>query len=398
MKKLLAAAFAALLVSPLAAAGILDESELFRTPEVRSAERYKEYHVDGLDSLLLEALPAPDGSKCFVFAYFGLPDSPKPENGYPAVVLQHGNSDTCFPMIAKRWRDRGYAVISYDHYGNLPVASCNYLKRPVVEESLQAKMKTKGHSNDAALRETWAPNIRSCACHANTYMRSRPEIDRDRIFLVGVSHGALNGLIVAGADHRFAGYACCYGCGHLALGSEKTPYHARVKADPRFNPENFLSSISCPVLWVVGSNDFAFEQVCWQKSIDDTATTDNQAAIVGLDHGARAANYGIVYRWIDSKCGRDIPLPKLGKNTRNGNFVECSVLDPGAGIAEAKLCFSRDAVVTRDSKWETVDAKVDGNRISATLPDGATAFFFSAGDRDYNGEKMPVSSPFTMVR
>ncbi|MCQ2378707.1 MAG: hypothetical protein MJ016_05795 [Victivallaceae bacterium] len=396
MKKFFRASLAAAALPLFAADNLFDEAELFRIPEVRSAAHYEKYRVEGLESILLESMPDADGGKCFVFAYFALPESPMPEKGYPAVVLQHGNTDTCFPMIAKRWRDRGYAVISYDHYGNLPETACSYMDRPVVGESLQAKRKFKLNSRDPRMREIWAKNIWSTATHAHTFLRGCKKLDADKIFLVGVSHGALNGLIVAALDHRFAGFACCYGCGYLDLGSEKTPYRTMDGFDPAFDPKNFLDKISSPVFWVVGTNDFAFEQICWQTSIDHTPSTDNQAAVIGLDHGARAANYDVVYRWIDARCGRDAALPQLGNNIRKHDRVACAVLCAGEGIKEAKLCFARDAVVTRETQWETVDADIAPDKLSAALPAGATAYFFSALDR-VSGEKMPVSSPFTTI-
>lgn len=380
----------------LNAAEWLPEKELFRTPEVRKATGYEKYDVDGLQSVLLESLPAPDGSKTFVFAYFALPSSPKPEKGYPAIVLQHGNTDTCFPMIAKRWADRGYAVIAYDHYGNLPETSAGFMQRPVVAESLQAKMGVKFQSGDPALHRVWIKNIWSCASHACTFLREQKEIDADRIFFLGVSLGAVNGLISAGLDSRFAGYICCYGCGFFHIPDASGSF-IRL-SDPAVDPAKIVGKIKMPVLWIVSPNDFAFGQVNWQTSIDHTPTTDNQAAIPGLTHGGWAANYPLAYRWVDHLCGRDSALPKLGKSQRRDNVAFAPVLCGGDGIKEANLCYTREEKITPDTKWETLRAVIGKTEITAELPADTTAFFFTATDRDYPGGAMPVSSSFTRVK
>ncbi len=373
-----------------------DDAELFRTPEVRPATAYSKYDVEKLQSILLEALPAPNGEKTFVFAYFALPDGDAPKGGFPAVVLQHGNTDTCFPMIAKKWRDRGYAVISYDHYGNLPETSAHFMKRPVVAESLQAKLNKKFNSDAPNLLRIWERNIWCCASSACTFLRSQKEINPDRIFLIGVSLGAANGLFTAARDPRFAGYVCCYGCGFF---DHSTVIGLYGKDGGYVNdPQTVVGKIKMPVLWIVGVNDFAFSQINWQMSVDHTLSTDNQACIPGLTHGGWAANYPLACRWIDHLCGRDSALPKLGRNILRQNRAFAPILNPGDGITRAQLCYTLESRINHETVWKTLPATVENSQVSAELPAGTTAYFFTATDRDYPDIDMPVSSPFTQVK
>ena len=66
---------------------------------------------------------------------------------------------------------------------------------------------------DAPPRDQWTYHAVAAGIIAHSLLRSRPEVDAERIGLTGISWGGYLACIVAGVDHRFRFAAPVYGCG-----------------------------------------------------------------------------------------------------------------------------------------------------------------------------------------
>ncbi|MCQ2379265.1 MAG: acetylxylan esterase, partial [Victivallaceae bacterium] len=218
-KTILAAALVTTLGAAAGEAMTWEREELFDAPQILPDTGLEKYRVDGVRSFLLEGPRTADGKRTYAYAYYALPDGEAPEGGFPAVVLFHGGGGTAFASYVKTWRDRGYAAITFDHYGQEPAADLPRPQRPVLKDSWHHYAGTFGEG-DNAMRHLWVHNGVALAVRANTFLRAQKEINPDKIGLLGISWGSVMGSIAASLDGRFAYAALCYGCGHWDLGAD----------------------------------------------------------------------------------------------------------------------------------------------------------------------------------
>ncbi len=383
------------------------EKELFAIPATLPDTGLEKFRVDGLTSFLLEGAETSKGEKTFAYAYWGLPDTPAPAGGYPGIVLVHGGGGTAIPYYANMWRKRGYAVIIFDHYGQAPLLEPNQIdgafprhKRPTLKNSWFDRA---GHFSEAKRfdRNCWIHNVIPLITRANTFLRSQKEVNPDKIGLAGISWGAVTGSIAASFDKRFDYAILCYGCGHWDKGFGKKSFTKYGKEI--FDPKYFAKNITIPVYWVAGTNDNAFEIPHWESTYTDAPGTDAKSLVIELDHDHVGWAYEGVYRYADSRNGRDTAFPLLSNSVVNGNTASCKIISPGDGIIKAELCYTLDRkekAVSR--KWQTIAAEIDQDVVSAPVPAGAKSLFFNVYDRIYSGKSHnedldKASSSYTRV-
>src|SRR5437763_1717647 len=123
-----------------------------------------------------------------------------------------------------------------------------------------------GHWDVAAdEKDMWTYHAVAAVIRAHSLLRSLPEVDPHRIGITGISWGGYLTCIVAGLDHRLQMAVPVYGCGFLGEDSVwKTGSLARMSSEARqlwlreFDPSQYLNSVNCPILFLDGSNDFAY--------------------------------------------------------------------------------------------------------------------------------------------
>jgi len=86
--------------------------------------------AEGVKALFYEGAKF-KGQPTRVFAYYGAPKevSAEPGKKVPAMVLIHGGGGTAFDRWVKVWNSRGYAAISMDLCGCVPIREGNSWKR-----------------------------------------------------------------------------------------------------------------------------------------------------------------------------------------------------------------------------------------------------------------------------
>src|SRR5690606_22159173 len=108
---------------------------------------------------------------------------------------------------------------------------------------------------------------------AHSLLRSQAGVDPQRIGVTGISWGGYLTSILAGVDERFAFAIPVYGCGYTnehafaetikALGQERGERWMRW-----WDPSTYLPKAKMPMLWVNGTNDFAYTMNAHQKSYE----------------------------------------------------------------------------------------------------------------------------------
>ncbi len=91
---------------------------------------------------------------------------------------------------------------------------------------------------------------------ALTYLLTRPEVDKTRIGLVGLSMGAITGAILGGVDERISAFALCVGGDALLPAARVMPPGARRNATFAVSPSLYVGHIAPrPLLMINGKAD-----------------------------------------------------------------------------------------------------------------------------------------------
>jgi len=368
---------------------VWDIKSLGRPPAFQPAQ---DISAPGVKAIFYEGLPY-QGKPSRVFAYYGIPEAPR-KGRLPAMVLIHGGGGTAFDAWVRLWNSRGYAAIAMDLCGSVPVGSYGKWQR----HDAGGPPGWGGFDQiDWPREDQWTYQAVADVILAHSLLRSFPEIDPGRIGVTGISWGGYLTCIVAGVDQRFRFAVPVYGCGFL--GDNSTWLSTFEKLGPEkarrwlewWDPSVYLARARMPLLWVTGSNDFAYPLDSLQKSYRLARGQRNLCIRVRMPHGHGGAgeNPGEILTFANSCLGRGAPLANVVKQGRSQNQVWAKFKSE-FGINRAELNFTRDVGKWQDRKWETVPAEIDqpSRKVTARLPDGVKVYYLNLVDQ----REMVVSS------
>ena len=386
------------------AGSMWDMKTLTATPKVYPAEGF--HSTETMRALFFEGPPY-RGKPTRVFAWLGIPsrrdegrgarDEGKPAKSQPStlappasrlpgMVLVHGGGGTAFDNWVKLWNDRGYAAISMDTCGCVPKGTYGNWHR----HELGGPPGWGGFDQiDQPREDQWAYHAVADSILAHSLLRAQPEVDPDRIGLTGISWGGYLACIVAGVDHRLKFVAPVYGCGF----TNEHGFAASVAASGKdkgarwmrwWDPSVYLKDAPMPMLWVTGTNDFAYTFNALQKSYRLPSGPRTLATRVRMPHGHGPAGEAPkeIQVFADSLLrGRD-PLPKITGQGRDGNQV-WATFESKQPVTKAELNITRDRGHWQERKWDTLPAQVSSpGKVAATLPEGVSVYYLNLFDRD----------------
>jgi len=362
-----------------------DLTALFNAPQVFPADNQQ---VEGVKSFFYEGISY-KGKPTRVFAYYGKPSVSVGEekDKFPAMVLIHGGGGTAFDRWVKLWNSRGYAAIAMDLCGCVPVGTYGNWQRH--DQGGPPGWDASFGQLDEAIENQWTYQAASAAILAHSLIRSFPEVDADRIGVTGISWGGYLTCVVAGLDARFQFAVPVYGCGYLGENSVWLPAFEKLGPDKakvwltQWDPASYLGRVKMPMLWVNGTNDFAYPMDSWQKSYRLPKGAVELCLRVRMPHGHGAAgeNPEEIRVYADQMLRRGKSLAKIVDHGRNDTDVWAR-FDSSSPIAMAELEFTMDTGRWQDRKWESIPADVDhtAKRVTATIPEGAKVCFLNLFD------------------
>ena len=271
---------------------------------------------------------------------------------------------------------------------------------------------------DEPVGDQWMYHAVADCILATSLLSSFPEVDAKRIGITGISWGGIITCIVAAVDERLKFAAPVYGCGHLGevpgwLKSHGPPPAVGLRpaggsdgdAARRWldlwDPSRYLSRVRMPMLWVAGTNDFAFPLPQLQASYRQPQGERTLAVRVNMVHGqGQGAAPEEIAAFADSivrpsrASGSSDGSPPLARLTGQGTDGKTAWARFAAArpVVKAEFNFTRDGGLWKDRKWQTAaaelkaaegpgDAKaMPGREVRATVPDGATAWYFNLID------------------
>ena len=323
-----------------------------------------------------------EGKPTRVFAYYARPKSGK--GPFPGVVLVHGGGGKAFAEWATLWADRGYAAIAMD------LGGCGPEGKRLVDG-----MPGQGHpekflafDGDEESRRLWTYHAVAAVIRGHSLLAAREEVDAERTGLTGISWGGYLTCIVAGVDDRFKVAVPVYGCGFLhenscwlgefaRLGPEQTKRWVK-----HFDPSRYLPGVRCSILFMNGTNDFAYPLDSYQKSYNSVPGNVDLRIQVRMPHGHQQGwapkEIGL---YVDAVLKGGDPLPKLGKMKTTGRTASAPFSSKGPILA-GQLHYTADTGKWSERKWESLEAQLADGTVTAELPtNGPLVYYLSVTDK-----------------
>jgi dienelactone hydrolase len=284
------------------------------------------------------------------------------------------------------WNARGYAAIAMDTCGCLPGGE--HGKRP--RHEMGGPGGWGGFDQLAkAPEDQWPFQAVADVLLAHSLLRARPEVDPERIGLTGISWGGYLTCIVSGVDSRFRFAAPVYGCGFLGEDSTWKDNIARLGAPGqewlrRWDPSVYVGQAAMPMLWVDGTNDFAYPLDSLQKTYRLPKGERTLSTRVRMPHGqgpgaAPEEIHAFADRWLKGGPA----LGNVSAPTVSGETISASYELPQAP-AKAELNFTKATGPWKERLWETIPAELDAEKHStrAQLPAGTRVAFLNVIDQE----------------
>ena len=337
--------------------------------------------AEGMKAVTFTGVPF-RGKPTRVFAWLGVPKV-EPGQKVPAMVLVHGGGGTAFDEWVRLWTKRGYAAIAMDTCGQVPIG--NY--GAWIHDQQGGPPGWGGLDQvDWPREDQWTYHAVADVILAHSLICSLPEVDPERTGMTGISWGGYLTCIVAGVDHRFKLAVPVYGCGFY----RDTIFEGELnKLAPEqaarwmewWDPSGYLGGADLPILWVTGSNDFAYTLNALQLSYRLARGPRSLCIRLRMPHahGGPGENPEEIQVFADSILKSGIPLLRITDSGAEGTNVWATYATKSP-VLKAELNFTRDTGRWQDRKWESSAANLAEGRVSASLPSGTRVYYFNLFD------------------
>jgi dienelactone hydrolase len=338
--------------------------------------------VDGVQAVFIDG-PVQEGRKTRVFAYYGIP---KAADGgkVPAMVLVHGGGGSAFASWVKLWMDRGYAAISMDTCG--AISGGGYRNHP--RHEMGGPPGWGGFDQiTKPLEDQWTYHAVSDVMLAHSWIRAQDGVDADRTGITGISWGGYLTCIAAGVDDRFKFAAPVYGCGFLTDNSAWLDAFAKMGPENKekwranWDPSVHLPQAKMPMLWVTGTNDFAFPMDSLQRSYQ-LPQGDRFLAIrprMPHGHGAAGEAPAEILAMADAVLKGGPAMAKVALGARHGRKVSATWTG-GRQMVSAALNYTTDEGPWQKREWKEVPTSPGDGRVEGELPEGTKVYYFNLQD------------------
>jgi dienelactone hydrolase len=343
-----------------------------------------DHDVERVHAIFYDGVPW-KGKPTRVFAYYGIPEV-RPGETVPAMVLVHGGGGSAFAPWVKLWVSRGYAAIAMDTCGC--ISSGGYSNHPRDPEGGPAGW--GGFDQvDQPIEDQWTYHAVADVILGHSLIRTLPGIDPKRTGITGISWGGYLTCIVAGIDPRFRFASPVYGCGYLGDNSAWLPNFEQMGSERArkwlslWDPSVYLPRARMPMLWVDGTNDFAYPLDSVQKSYRLPRGRRTLATRVRMPHGhgGPGENPEEIHAIADSVLRKGVPLAAITGSGRDGQTA-WAAFSGKASIVRAELNYTTDSGRWQDRLWHTAAASLDTgkHRASVMLPAGTTVYYLNLFD------------------
>jgi dienelactone hydrolase len=373
-------------------AEVLALSQLAEAPSMMDAEGFE--NREGIRPIYFDALDY-EGKPTQVFAWLGLPE--KRAGKVPGIVLVHGGGGTAFRAWVKKWTEQGFAAIAFAHEGQVERREA---KKKWAKHDWPGPRRN-GHYQDVAkpLKDQWMYHALADTVLANSLLRSLPEVDADKVGIMGVSWGGVITSTVMGIDNRFAFAIPTYGCGHMAdvdnhwgaaLGSNT--FYREV-----WDPVHYLPRAEMPALWFSWPEDHHFPLDSQAASYGAMKGDYMVSLLPGMKHSTPASyNPPDSYAFAESIVRDGKPWCRQREAKAEGNMFEV-IFESSKTLEHAMLISTTDTGFTGSREWVESVADLqhrNGRWVAiAKIPEETVACFMNI-----NADELTASSDYVEIK
>lgn len=364
-----------------------DPSAVWDLPHLRETPHVREWQREFIGEatpIMIEGEPW-HGRETMCFAFYGVPEWASPVNPAPGIVLVHGGLGTAYPEWVRMWVRRGYAAVCVDTCGALPVRTDNgeWMANPEGGPRGWGRIDLA----DEPEREQWVYHAVAAVMRSHSFLRSLPNVDTRSIGLTGISWGGFLACVAAAADDRFAYAVPVYGCGfnyehpHWIDGN---PEDMLRKWASLWDPSVYLPFVRCPMLWVDGTNDFAFalDRVRRSAALAPVRHCFSTHLRMVHGHGAPGESPREILAFADhyARGGRDVV--RIGECRVADAKISADFDSGGRQVVDAELLWTTDGADVKwcNRYWRNCGVAgfdpASGN-VTAPLPPDAYAWMFN---------------------
>jgi dienelactone hydrolase len=344
--------------------------------QLRGAPKVAWNEAEGcIRSLYYEGLPY-QGRSTRVFAFLGLPPEATAENPVPAMVLVHGGGGTAFSEWVQLWVDRGYAALAMD------LAGCEADRRRMADGGPDQTHTQKFDDLAGGVTNAWTYHAVANVIRGVSLVKALPEVDTQRVGITGISWGGYLTCLVAGLDQRLKVAVPVYGCGFLQENSCWLEDFSRLGPElaqqwtRELDPRQYLAQAEMPILFINGTNDFAYPLDSYQKTYRLVKQPRRLCVTVRMPHGHQAGwapqEIGL---FVDSILRDGKPLPRVLDAARVNEQVKVE-FESILPLDRAELHFTTDQGPWRERSWTTVPASLQSDQVLVKLPDERPIVYF----------------------
>jgi dienelactone hydrolase len=383
-----------------------DRKALFATPDFKAVppavEVISETTAEGVTTTELYFAGAPfDGAPTRIYAFYARPAAP---GKYPGVVQLHGAGlATLSPAPAQFYAKHGYACISIDWAGpgTNGMGSPNRTGRMSSFNSegsvARPQLLPDGTPDKTKPWQVTPPEVNAItngvrfALRAFMFLRSRPEVDANRLCLEGTSMGAHLSLLVLGQDPTIKAAAVKYGEGYIRdlpgyFGGAFGPLTLAPKdqqdawlavLDPKYDEPNYHAK----VLLLSGTADMFFMMPIVLKTYE-AIPTDKRLVMEPNDNHGQIFNQDLPLRWFNAVFGLAPAYPEAATPTATveGDGLRLSTTLTGPSqFTKVEFWIDRGSINTwshagaippggHDTRWVAAPATQGGDTWEATVP------------------------------
>ncbi len=377
---------------------VLALGQLTKAPQIFPAEGFA---VEGtMRPLFYEALPY-RGKATRVFAWLGVPANAKGK--LPGIVLVHGGGGTAFKEWVRRWNAQGFAAIAIAVEGQTDRPKTDGKRGDSWQRHEWAGPARDGLYGDSAepLADQWMYHAVADTVLAHALLRSLPEVDAEKVGVMGVSWGGIIVSTVMGIDTRFAFAIPTYGCGQL---HEVDNASGRVLAHNAlyrelWNPVLHLADAKMPALWFTWLRDIHFPLTAQSASYRAAGGPRMVAVLPEMKHSHPAAwTPPDSYAFAIAVVATGKPWARMIAQ-HHGEGRATAEFESDKPVQSAVLLHTAGIGFTGSRDWQSTPAQLDASgtriRVTAPLPPGTTAFFFNldAGGLTLSSDFAEIPSP-----
>jgi dienelactone hydrolase len=340
-------------------------------------------HPGERGAIFFDGLPF-RGKPTRVFAWYGAPE--KRLGKVPGIVLVHGGGGTAYKEWVRRWNEHGFAAISIAVEGQT--------------DEPDPKTRWKRHAwsgperdgiyadSSLPLADQWMYHAVADTVLANSLIRSFPEVDADKVGLMGTSWGGVITSTVIGIDTRFAFAIPTYGCGSMAEAENQwgKALHDNAVYREVWDPVRWLPHAHMPVLWFTWLHDVHFPLTSQRASYRAAAGPRMVAVLPDMKHSHPASwNPPDSYAFAEALVRDGRPWLRQ-ESLRIENSRAAVEFSTARRLDAAVLISTVESGFTGARKWIETPAIVEQNgeraRITVPLPPGTRAWMInvSAGN------------------